>query len=247
MKKLYLVTFIIMLALGLLISGCGPKDLTIGKNPQQITQAVISKSGQIKNYRFESYIHTAKDSSVIGKISSVMPSVEAYDFYSGDNAQSTFSIYMRGSTVYVKSNQSDWQPLQGDIMERGTMEIYLDQITSVNPAAVLPDIYKNRLSLKRLADAKVNGHSTAVLELETDGSKVPVPGVGTMSSSGKTKKLKVTLWVGKTDLLVYRYYVEGKLADTNHNFPITVTTNMSGYNRTRVLAPEELKQIQQET
>lgn len=246
MKKLYLVTTITLLAFGLLIPGCAKKDLTKGKNPQQITEAVISKSRQIKNYSFISYIHAMKESSVTGKISAVMPSAEAYDFYSGDNAQSTFSIYMRGSNVYVRSNQSQWQPLQGDIMEKGTLQIYLDQITSINPATVLPGIYKNRLSLKRIADDKIDNHSTAVLEIETDGAKIPTPGMGTINSAGKAKKMKVTIWVGKTDLLVYRYYVEGKLSDANHNFPMTVTTNMSDYNLTKVLPPEELKKVQQE-
>lgn len=247
MKKLYLVTTIIILAFTLLISGCGKKDLTIGKNPQQITEAVISKSRQITNYSFESYIDAVKDSSATGKVSLVMPSVETYDFYSGDSVQSNFSIYMRGSTVYVKSSQSQWQPLEGDILERGTMKIYLNQITSINPASVLPDIYKNRFSLKRLDDDKVNGHSTVVLEMETDGSKISTLGGDIINSTGKSNKLTVTLWVGKTDLLVYRYYVKGKMSDNNHNFPMAITTNMSGYNRTRVLLPEELKKIQQET
>ena len=245
LKKLCPVAMVLItLLLGI---GCVRKDidLTIGKTPQQITEAVISKSSQIKNYEFESYIHSGHDTSIRGKISSEKPSTEYFDFYEGNRPSSVFSIYSKGTRSYIKSVKMPWLPLEENIMERSSVELYMNEIASINPTPALKKIYNRKISVKRMPDEKIAGYNTVVIEIVTDFTQ-PIPPPGNLDSGPKNPvdSVKVTLWARKNDLLVYRYYVQGKVSMNNQALAVTATTNISGYNKTKITTPEEVKKFQ---
>lgn len=244
MKKLYLVTLMLILT-GLLVIGCSNKkpDLTKGKTSEQIIKAVIEKSHQIKNYSFEAYLHTQSDTVIGGEVSSALPSVEFYKFYNGNHTQNVFSIYMKGSSIYIQSAKNTWGPVQENIIDRGTMEFYLNQALAANPSTILSDIYQNRIKINRLKDEMVEGKNTTVIEIVYDIAKAGRNNFN-LDKNSDGESAKMTLWVGKNDLLVYRYYTEGTMEINNVKTGLTITTNISRYDMTKIVMPEEIKKMQ---
>lgn len=223
------------------------QDLTREMKAEEIITAAREKAADLKSYRLRAKIGLGEQVkvSLTDRVQQEGSDTQLVDLeWSSPQGNGFTSIYLRDKDIYILHPlRNKWFTPDEMPEARPVASIFMKQLEIANPMTAIGKADLRQKSVTALPDEEIDGRMTKVIEVAAPGADdefkklLPPQFIG-----AKAAEVKQTYWIGKEDLLIYKYSFRAKLTVLGIEGPtMEIATKVSDHNKTEFQVPNKLR------
>lgn len=228
--------------------GLGKKqDLTREMKAEEILAAAREKAGGLKSYRLRAKIGMGEQIKInlTNRVKRNEGITQLVDLeWSSPQGSGLTSIFMRDRDIYILHPlENKWFIPEERPEVKPIASMFVKQLDIADPVTAVKQTDLRQKAVTVLPDEEVDGQVTKVIEISKPGAAEEFTRILPPQLIGaKPVEVKQTYWIGKEDLLIYKYSFRAKLSVLGIAGPtLEITTKVTDHNKTDFQIPNKLR------